>query len=271
MTTHPGPIEHFVVLGSQRSGTVYVGELISSHPQAHCWGEILLGMDGPTAARYPSFLNRHPKLRHGWQYVASGSAINPRHVVEQAYNAASFPSVGFRAMYNQLRSREIRHLTSDTLIRVIHVRRANTLRQFVSLTQMRARQRSLGVGSAHARGTEAKFAAAVVDSKAALRFVKFRQMEQDSFSRIFDAQTDLEIWYERDIEGRPTGHEPPLVAGTGGSDLETRIRNALHLEYAPLAASTRKSGSRDLSSAVPNFPDLHAAFSGTEFEWMLDN
>lgn len=254
----------FVVLGSQRSGTVFIESLISSHPEAHCWGEILLGMDGPTAVDYPAVLHQQRILRHAWQQVMSGSALRPAKVIRMSFMEPSVPAVGFRLMYNQARWRE-RRAVVEMRARVIHIRRDNSLRQYVSLTQMRRRQRELGAHSAHARDG-VRFPAVHVDPGRALRFVQSQERLKKSFAALFSEQTVLELSYESDILG--VGAESQLVAHR---HLAASIVDVLNLSPHEMTAKTSATGGLTLSASVSNYGELAEAVLKTRFAWMLDD
>lgn len=260
----------FAVLGTQRSGTVLLQDLISSHPDAHCWGEILLGMDGPTAVGYPPILSKRRRIRHGWQYMFSGAALMPLHVIRAAFAANNSAAVGFRVMYNQLSRRRVR-LLQDLDIKMIHVRRANVLRQYVSLQQMHTRQVSLGPGSAHSEKA-VTFGATRIDAAQALTFAERRVADQHRFSELFAAQTVLDLWYEPDIAGLQTEHYrglPVVVPGDPTAPLGDRLAKSLGLPSRPLSAGKQKTGSSDLSLAVTNYGELQRAFADTAYAWML--
>lgn len=261
MSGDGGSRRPFVVLGTQRSGTVLVETLLSSHPDAHCWGEVLLGMDGPTAASYPSMLHRRRRLRHLWQMAASGSALRPGRVIARAYAERPEPRVGIRVMYNQLRGREERVLAAHDPD-VVHVVRENVLRQYVSLQQMRARQATLGARTAHST-ERIEFDPVVIDPAAVLAFVESRHRRREEIARRFSARTVLELRYERDIEGDP-------AYGERAGDLGDLLQDALGLRRVPLTSPLRKTGSRDLARSVSNLDAVRARFATTPYAWMLE-
>lgn len=256
----------FVVLGSQRSGTVLLEDLLNSHPDAHCWGEVLLGMAGPTAAGYPAVLRRRRTLRHAWQYVFSGSATNPAGVLAKAFATPDVAAVGVRIMYNQLRARELRAVNRPD-IDVVHVMRANTLRQFVSLNQMHSRQAELGPRTAHST-VRTTFAPVTLDADRALAFVRRREAEQRRFAALFARQTVLTLCYECDVLGRP---QPPCSATHDASSesLSDRLTAALHLAPRQLGSALQKTGSDELRDSVSNYAEVARAFEATGYAWML--
>ena len=249
----------FFVVGTQRSGTVYIQSLISSHPDAHCWGEILLGMDGPSRSGYPAALGTRPKMRHIWQAVRSGSATHPKRVMERAWGEApaGVRAIGFRVMYNQLRPAVLKYLASNDAL-AIHIVRSNSLRQYVSLVQMRVRQATLGVGSAHS-GTGQRFAPVRVRPRSALAYVSERSRERAKVAESFENQIAATIDYEVDI-----------LSGEVAA-LSRKLTASLGLEPRMLAGGTSRTGQSNLADAVLNFDELADYFSDTEYAWMLGN
>lgn len=247
----------FVLLGTQRSGSVYVQDLISSHPDAHCWGEVLLGMDGPTRSGYPNVLARRRRARHVWQAVRSGSALTPVRVLERAWNDRGERAVGMRIMYNQLRPSVVRHLTS-TRTGIVHLVRSNSLRQYVSQIQMRQRQTSLGAGSAHS-STPTTFDPVRVDPRRAMQYITARRDETQRISAHFRDQTVATLEYERDIQGGEV------------TTLAEVLLPALGLDHCELAGRTQRTGGAALDALVCNYPEVAREIQSTEFGWMLED
>ncbi|MEG9227723.1 hypothetical protein [Aeromicrobium sp. Sec7.5] len=244
---------------------MYLQELISSHPDAHCYGEVLLGMDGPTAVGFPGPLARQRLLRHAWQHVLSGSALRPQRVLRRAVDSPETGVAGVRVMYNQVNRRVMRFM-EDLSVSVIHVRRANILQQYVSLTQMRERQRTLGASSAHSRAP-VTFAPTIVKPQLALEFVQRRDAEQTRFAAWCDARASMSIWYESDIMGISAERAGAQV---DDEPLDLRIQGFLGLDRRELKSDTVKTGGRTVAQSVGNFEDLSRAFIGTPYAWMLE-
>ena len=198
----------FLILRSQRARTVYLQELISSHPDAHCYGEVLLGMDGPAAVGFPGPLARQRLLRHAWQHVLSGSALRPQRVLRRAVDSPETGVAGVRVMYNQVNRRVMRFM-EDPSVSVIHVRRANILQQYVSLTQMRERQRTLGASSAHSRAP-VTFAPTIVKPQLARRGL----LRGATLAPACRSGTSRTSWASLRSELRPTSLTNPLTGAS---------------------------------------------------------
>ena len=143
-------MKKFVVLSSQRSGSVRLEQALSSHPNMYCFGELILGIGGFYDAEIPNFLKKKRLLRHAFAMTKAGTVISAESRIRAALASRAENVVGFRAMMPHLSNATSRYIFSefDTFIVLT---RQNKLEQVVSHEIMRLRQKRIGAGSAHSQ------------------------------------------------------------------------------------------------------------------------
>jgi hypothetical protein len=164
--------------------------------------------------------------------------------------------MAFKAMYNQLADRRTRrYLCQHREIRVIHLRRDNLLKQYVSKVlaprkfghQRWASSEPLPIVSTKISPTQA--------------MTEMRQIQNSfrEYERMFSDHRKIELVYETMIEGQS------LTAATAAA-----ISNLLELDPAPMNAEAVKVNPDDLRLLIENYDELVSAMRGTEFERFLD-
>lgn len=236
----------FVVLTSQRSGSVFLERALSSHPDVHCFGELLLGMGGQREIPTPSFLHRQRQLRHVYASLRSGVLLAPGTVIDRTIAARSEAAVGFRAMHQHLTPLAIRKLRGDSFS-VIFLSRDNVVRQVVSRAQMHDRQRRIGRGSAHSTETGAFGDLILVDPEIVVKEVQKLRARQEKSRSLFSGLPSISLTYESLIDGDAVAAEQAAV-----------LCDFLDVPVAPLVSPTKKTGSRDLRDTVKNYAELVA-------------
>lgn len=243
-------MSRFAILTSQRSGSVWLESSLSSHPDIHCFGELLLGIGTENDAPVPSLLRRQRQLRHVYSAARSGALFRPFGTIRSTFARRSEVAVGCRIMAGHARGRTLEQL-AGYLDAVIYLHREDQLRQFVSLQIMRDRQRSLGMGSAHT--TSGAFTESIsfdIDA-----FESWRSELDAEFSRA-----------ERHLADLPALRLTYESLGTNGqlSDETTKqICALLGVDAAPLASPYRPSGSRPLSDMIDNYDAIAGYLSTT--------
>ena len=247
MTARP-----FIILTSQRSGSVYLQKYLHSHPDVRCHGEILLGLGGPCEVRPPAFLNRYRRMRLTYAWVFSGAALRPNHVIDRTWadgqdaetDGQDAGAVGFRVMYNQLnRDSVVRHLCDRDDLRVVHLIRRNFVRQYVSRKQMHDRYRSLGTGSAHTDKPVRPTPVAIPPRRAVAEINALRESRRRLETNFADA-------------GRPLMklvYEDLLSAGTVGASDRREVCSFLGVDDAEMSSNLVKMNPAPLSELVSNY------------------
>jgi len=257
--THSNEKKKFLVLATQRSGSVFLEKYLHSHPQVGCFGEVLLGMGSPHTPWIPEWLMQYRRPRLAWYYVLSGAMTNPTRAVRAVYSQ-DYELVGFRGMYDQLHSRRnrgvLKSLASDTSISIIHLMRQNVLKQYVSRYIMR-RHRRLGRGRAHTT-KELKPVSVEIPPALAEREVKKLLMQRNSLRESFKDHRMIELQYETMIDNNQISTESI-------DSICDVLQVSNQFEEPPL----KKMNPTSLASMLTNYDQWESYFANTEFAELL--
>lgn len=248
----------FVIATSQRSGSVLLERSIGSHPDAHCYGELLLGIGGFRDAAIPEVIRRRRRQRHYYSMIRTGAAVQPARHVRKAFEERTEAAVGFRLMHSHARPTVIRYLHSLDA-RVIFLGRRNLLRQVVSRQIMHQRQRAIGIGSAHS------------DSGA---FTETVHLEPGQVVRDMDRLVEGEQRSRKSLAGLPSidlTYED-LMGTDGLLDTATNdlICDFLDIDNIQLHADLVRTGGQSLKDSVVNFDEVAAAIAASEHGAVLE-
>ena len=242
-----------VILNSQRSGSTFLKTCLNAHPEIRCYGELLVG--GNHEPSRPILGNR--LLTKGYAYLR-GRCWNPERIMETYYGRKEAPVVLFKAMYNHVDNPRVRNYLADNKeIRVIHLRRDNLLKQYVSRRLIHAR---------HERGwrPHSTYQLPVVSIRISPQHAieEMRRVRNafHDFERLFSRHRKIELVYEQLFNG------PTL-----SNDAWRAVCGLLEIEYVEDATSNLiKINPNTLRPMVKNYDELAAALAGTEFEKYLD-
>ena len=247
------PFRKGIILTSQRSGSTFLKGCLDAHPEIRCYGELLVG--GNHEPSRPVLGSR--LLTKGYCYI-TGRCWNPERVMDTYYGRREAPVVLFKAMYNHADNPRVRkYLADDRDIRVIHLRRDNLLKQYVSRRLIHAK---------HERGwrphSTYKLPAVAVrisPRHAIAQMSRVRDTYHD-FERLFSRHRKIELLYEELFNG------PTL-----SNDAWRAVCGLLEIEHAEDATSNLvKINPNRLRPMVKNYDELADALAGTEFEKYLD-
>ncbi|MCP3935812.1 MAG: hypothetical protein GY708_10615 [Actinomycetia bacterium] len=248
----------YVILTTQRAGSVFLQESLSSHPEVHCDGEVLLGLDGFDAHPAPDRLERSRLVSHGWSFVAGGGLLAPNRRLGRLYSSGLAPVIGCRVMYNQVQARTLRWVRRND-VRVVHLSRGNLLRQYVSLVAMHRRVRESGRGVAHSRDGR-RVAAVEIDLDRATRFMRRRQRSVARFASFTRQAGGLELQFERLI-----------VDGALAPDVQQELAHFLGISADFGTSSLTPTGAALLVDSIANYDEIAASLTGSEFGGFLDD
>jgi hypothetical protein len=176
--------------------------------------------------------------------------------LEGFYARGEAPVMAFKAMYNQLADPRVRHyLCSDTEIRVIHLRRDNLLKQYVSkvLAPKKFGQQPWG-------STELlPITSTKIVPERAIREMRKAQNLHREHEQIFSGHRRAELVYETIVDGHSLSDAAAVV-----------IFELLELEPAPMKGKTVKVNPDSLAQIIDNYDEVVSALCGTEFERFLD-
>jgi LPS sulfotransferase NodH len=254
-----------IILASQRSGSTFLAKCLNSHPQVRCPNAELFLPD--------SWADR---LRLAWQaggeldrYFARG-LIPPRVLEAHRRNKPPWapweelddqelvPVMMTKIMHNQMLGCPSLHhyVLSHTDIRVIHLRRANLLKQHVS-NMLTRRSKEL---SRPPHATEPVRPAAIrIRPRVAIWHMRLVRALHNWYSRRLSRHPRIEVVYETLIEANRLSDEA-----------STLICDLLGLEPEPLGANLVKVNPDSLRDIVTNYDELVRALTGTEFEEFLE-
>jgi len=242
----------FLIITSQRTGSTFLRLSINTHPDVRCEGELLIG--GPIQVpkiledrRYPAKLYRFVKAR----------AWNPQEIIKN-FLARNDPKVlGFKAMYNHLANNRVKQfLKQHTEIRIVHLRRNNLLKQYVSKRLLGVKRRKRW--EPHA--TEKLPVVSVrIDPEAAIKDMQNSKKQFEKFETLLINHNKIEIVYEDMIEG-----------GCLDSTTTDAICALLGVEHRPLCCDLVKTNPDQLKLMISNYEDIVSALRNTEFERFLD-
>ncbi len=184
-------------------------------------------------------------------------AWNPAGLLNDFYDKDEAPVMVFKAMYNHLVDPRTRHyLCHHREIRVIHLRRANLLKRYVS--EVLAGKRP---GQEPWATTES---VSVISARiSATRGVEEMQRAEELFrkyERVFSRHPRIELVYETMIDGQSLSDSAAAA-----------VTDLLELAPAPMRAETIKVNPDNLELIVENYDELVSVLRGTQFERFLDN
>lgn len=237
-----------VILTTQRSGSTFLVECLSSHPDIECSGEILNGQpDHPVPALRGPLKQVKKALR-----IARTGAWMPGRWMDAFYARGTAKVRCFKAMYNQLsRPFAMRYLVENEDIRVIHLRRHNLLKVHVSTLLMDKRE------ELQARApTKAVWIR--VDPARAIESMRRARARYEAFDTAFERHPRLQISYETLFDGKYLQ-----------DDNCRRVCDFLDVPYFRMESQLMKLNPESLKDMVSNYDELAAAISRTEFADML--
>jgi hypothetical protein len=243
-----------VIIASQRSGSTFLVQCLDSHPQIRCFHEILAGA---LCSRrdVPEKIDRFRILRKIWQYTASG-AWRPAALLDGFYARGEAPVMAFKAMYNHLGDpRTRRYFGHHTEIRVIHLRRDNLLKQYVS--KISAQKRFAGGPWSTTRSLSV-LSLRISPERAIKEMQRMRDLFQ-KHEQLFSRHSKIELVYETMIDGQYLSDETTIA-----------IADLLELNPAPMRATSVKANPDKLELLIENYDQVVHELRGTEFERFLD-
>ena len=241
-----------IVLTTQRSGSTFLVESLRSHPEVYCRGEMLAGGH----VRIPGLLYESRYATKAWRYFTSG-AVFPTWLMDRYFARADRPVMAFKAMYNQIRPPWTRrYLLEHTEIRILHLRRHNLLKQYVSHELIHVKRDDHW----DPHTTEpVKPASIVVSADAALRYLRRLRAEHGMHERMFARHPRLQLSYESMIDG------DALAAGVARD-----ICDFLGITHCPMHSSLVKMNPERLDEMITNYDEVARAIGQTEFADLLD-
>lgn len=238
----------FVILGRGRTGSNFLRGLMNAHSRVVVFGELFRTPDS-IGWEFPDY----ERFRNSRAPVALMQSDPPAFLEREVFR--NFPSrtaaVGFKLFYYHARDDRRRRLWAwlkeQKDLRVIHLKRRNTLRMIVS--EKKAFRTDTWTNTTGAE--ESKFSVAI-DYEECLRRFQHEQAEAAAHDRFFSGHPMLEVIYE-DL-------------ASDYRDRTKRILEFLDLDYEPIEPSTYRQSSQPLAETIENYFELKDKFKGTRWE-----
>jgi hypothetical protein len=263
----------FILLGDARTGSNLLQGALNSNPEVRCFREI--------------FHNEHTTIDYA---VAGFDGTDEADIALRAADPARFMrerifgayaegvrAVGFKYLYGHFWGSDAltEAIAGDEAIRVVHLKRRNQLRRYVSLRMAEATGRWLdeapvrppGVASLVERlrrrgialARRAGFPARKRPARPRLRLTReeclkgFAENEREvaRIGAMFDAHPQLTLWYEDILRGR--------------DEAFGRVQRFLGVEPVRLAVTLRRQNPEPLRDIIENYDELRAALADTPY------
>ena len=243
----------FIILGTARSGTTFLRSLLNSHSEVIAFGELFredsdIGWDLPP---YQKHL-QNQRLKKLFQHDPS------RFLEDAVFKGYSnqVSAVGFKIFYYQAQEYPQKavwnFLKEDKSIKVIHLKRINMFKTFVSLKRAFETNRWCNT-----TGRDEDNVSISIDYNECLQHFIWTSKKQQEYDDLFQAHPKIEVFYE-------------TLCKNCGNEMKM-IQDFLDIDYEPTRASIYKQSSRSSSEIVSNYFELKEQFKGTAWESFFDS
>lgn len=231
----------FLVLASGRTGSTLLIRTLGQHPQVVAYGELFRKLD-TFPEHYQQFARAEPLYR----------ADPARFLEDRVFRRypAHVAAVGFKIFYEHAPQ----HLDwgkavwaalhSQPDLHIIHLRRLNRLRAFLSLKRAARTHEWIHYSDASARDQPIH-----LDHTETAAWFEMMHAREENYGRLLCRYRCLDLTYEELTERM--------------DDTMRRLQEFLGLRYRPLTPRTRKRPRRPLSAEIANYHELKALFQGT--------
>jgi LPS sulfotransferase NodH len=237
----------FVIVGLARTGSTLLVNLLNAHSGVLAFGELFRSPDAIGWDVRPFVGYQNPTLLA--RYRSDPNKFLEAEVFRRW--PRRYEAVGFKLFYYHARQRRFSevwdHLRADRDIRIVHIRRQNILKQYLSLKIAHATDVwSVTTTPLH------EPAAIRLDAEECCRHFEFVREAEAACARFFGHNHVLDIFYE-DL----TEDEDRAVR---------RVQNFLGIRREKLTATLVRQRKATLPRAIANFEELKGAFIGTSWE-----
>lgn len=225
------PTKKFVIFGRGRSGSTLLVDMLDSHPDISCLGEIM---------RYPP--------------------IRPVQYAEAALGCADGNVVGFKLLSYQVRNlwfdsqrSNLRQWIVDNRVIVFRVQRSDLLRHAVS-----------NLYAKHRRTFHS------TDAKSSLhRPFHIDPNELIKWMEGSEGHLDFENSWLEDIEFENITYESDLANGVQQEATRNRLLDILELDRSEYSTKYKRVTPRCLQTLIENYDEVHRHLKGTKYEVFL--
>lgn len=250
-----------IILTTQRTGSTFLVTCLDSHPDVCCLGELLAGS---RLFRVPDLVYKSRYGTKAYRFLRSG-AWYPTRMMRRFLDEARIgsmelgmrPVMAFKVMYNQIRPPwTLDFLRKRTEIRILHLRRNNLLKVYVSNMLLTVKRDDRW--QPHATAPVAAVSMNI-SSAAAIDFVKHAVAEYDAHERIFRDHPRLALSYETMIDGQALRAE-----------VARDVCRFLGIADHAMQSNLVKVNPERLQDMIANYDEFASAIRKTEFADMLD-
>lgn len=245
----------FVVIAAERTGSNLLSELLSSHPRIDMNGELfnIAFMDD---GYVPSI---EPSLQRDAQLIDL-RARNVPAFLERIWTSSRERTgrVGFKLLYSHGSANPgvLQYLRDNPWLDVIHLRRRNRLRRYVS--QKRAEATAVWWQDKKTAASErAPMRPLEISVPAAVEDFEHVRLEEEKWEALLGDHVTLDLYYEDVIADFP---------GTAA-----QLCRFFELEQVELTSPSQPTGEQSLARAVANFEELRTSLAETPWSPYIDD
>jgi hypothetical protein len=267
----------FIITGDARTGSNMLAGALNTHHRIRCFREVFHHWQDRIDYHVEGYDEHDPAE------LAMRNSDPVRFLRERVFceQPSQFEAVGFKYLYGHMWGFDAltQHLTADTELRVLHLRRRNMLRWVASVEIAEMTGRWLEWGAVETTPLSVRAARALrhpsrvvqrirrrapLQAKPAVSItreelrskIEDRQRETRRTEQLFARHAALDVWYEDMLADRDREFE--------------RIQRFLGVDPAPLTVSLRRQNPEPLRELIANYDDLRLAFAGTEYAAFFD-
>lgn len=232
------PPVRFLILGQGRTGSTLLTNLLDSHPDVVCLGEILSRRRHGRIRHVEAYLRGAARRHHATRCF--GFKVKPYELTDQGIDVGTF----LRGM-------------ADAGWLLVHLERENVVRHAVStvMRDLRGFPHVVRGSDAEADERDRQY---VLSPQLVLDAARGRADQLRQERAAFAGLSHHLVSYERDLASEGS-HQA----------VADRLFAALGVTPAPVSSRTSRLTNDDLSDKIENFGDLLAAVAETEFAGML--
>jgi len=242
-----------IILTTQRSGSTLLVSSLQSHPDILCRGELLIAGMG---MKTPRLFENHRYAIKLTRFVWTGAWHSTR-TMRRFYEIPGPRTHVFKAMYNHLSPPwTLRWLLRRKDIRVIHLRRRNLLKQYISFLLMTRRRDTKWLPNTTVPLPPLRVR---VSPEHALRYFARNELLYPRFDALFAGHVRMPLIYEDIIAGQQIK-----------SDVAEELCDFLDVPRRPLTTQYIKINPDSLREIVMNYDELSDALRATRYSSFLD-
>lgn len=240
-------MKKFIVLSSQRSGSVLLEYLLNSHGNIFCDNEIFNENE--------DHIIKNGKFSREYLHIRKLDPIKYLNLFFDINMDDEITHIGFRFFYNHAKKPDERvvwdHLKSMKDLLVIHLKRLHLLESYLSLQLAKQSKNWLRKAGEPA----VNYSPLHLDFQETLAYFKKKEKDFTKMKSFFKDHAMLEVTYE------------DLV--TRQNETTTAILNHLELEPKELTTSTKKQNTKKPSDLISNYKELKKRFTKTAWEQLF--